>query len=165
MGPRRGSLPGLLALLLFSAGASGCATAQKALGDEGATCQSDDDCTQGLTCKASSCTPERSRVGQVCVTDKGCVELLSCLQGRCSQGRASAEQVGAACLHLRGLMEATTQLVTAGSGEVADASQMALEMEAFAMECRERLTESGTTREKAACISQVQALEHVQACP
>lgn len=155
----------LLVLLLVGAGASGCAATQAVLGDEGATCDKDADCTEGLTCKGSMCTPERSRVGQVCVTDKGCMERLSCLQGRCSEGHASAAEVMAACQHLRGLMEATTQLVTAGSGEAPDAAQMALEMAAFGMECRERLIESGTTREKAACIAQVKALELAQDCP
>ena len=155
----------LLALLLLAAGASGCAATQKVLGDEGATCEIDDDCTKGLTCKASQCTPERSRVGQVCVTDKGCIESLNCLQGRCSEGRASAAEIGAACQHLRGLMSAMTQRLSAGTGEAPNAAQMALEMEAFAMECRERLTQSGTTREKASCIANVKVLEAVQACP
>lgn len=162
MPPRRRLAPVLLALLLFGAGASGCATVQKVLGDEGATCLQDEECTQGLTCKASLCTPERSRIGQVCVTDNGCIERLSCLQGRCSQGRASAEEVGAACQHLRGLMHETTLLV---SGEVPDPALLTLEMDAFAMECRERLTESVTTGEKAACIAKVSTLDQVQSCP
>lgn len=145
--------------------ASGCASSAKSLGDEGALCATDDACADGLRCKASTCTPAKSRVGQVCVTDKGCEARLRCLGGRCSLGPASAAEVSSACTHLGGLVSAASQAAMVGQGEASSPESLALELRVFEAECKERLIQSGTTKEKAACISSVRSLEGVQACP
>ncbi len=144
---------------------AGCATTEKVLGGDGASCQAPADCEKGFTCKASRCTPHQSRVGEVCVTDKGCEAGLFCLQGSCSTGRASADGIARACQHLRGLMEAASRMSNTQTDQTPPDAQFNVEMAAFALECRERLTASGTTVEKAACIESVTVLDQVQGCP
>ena len=154
-----------LALLWLCAALAACATTEAARGDDGASCDVPADCVSGLTCKASRCTPLRSRVGQVCVTDKGCEDGLRCLSGRCSVGRATPEDNARACQHLRGLMMAATRLADAQSGQHTPEDQLALEMDAFALECRTRFGDNGATVEKVACVEAAKTLEQVTACP
>lgn len=154
-----------LALALIMGVASGCATSSKVVGDEGAPCTADDACAEGLRCKASACTPEKSRVGQVCVTDKGCADGLHCLGGRCSLGAAEGGEVAAACGHLGGLVSAASQAAMVGQGEASNPELLALELKVFVAECEARLMKTGTTKEKAACIRQAATIEAVQACP
>ena len=158
-----GTLLGALAISVLLA--SGCATTSRVLGGDGATCEADSECTEGLRCKASTCTPERSRVGQVCVTDKGCAAGLQCAQGRCSEGVASPGEVERACAHLANLVIAASTAINVGSGEASSAAQNALERQAFVVECHERLSANATSKEKAACIANVANLEAVQRCP
>ncbi len=162
---RLGRIAAVVTCLLWGAFAVGCAGPQKVLGPEGATCTKDGECSSGLTCKASLCTPLESRVGQVCVTAKGCAAGLACLGGRCSTGAASPDDNARACEHLRGLMEIATRGAQARAGEPADEAQLTVELDAFALECRTRFDAASATVEKVACIEAAKTLEQVKACP
>lgn len=144
---------------------AGCATTEKALGGDGASCQVPADCEKGFTCKASRCTPHESRVGEVCVTDKGCEASLSCLEGRCSAGRATAEDNARACQHIRRLMEAATRFQEAQTGERTPEAELQLQLAAFTAECLEKFGARTTGIEKIWCIEGGKTLEAVRSCP
>ena len=161
------ALPSLALTALLALGsllALGCSGPQKVLGGDGATCEVPADCEEGFTCKASKCTPHRSRVGEVCVTDKGCKESLMCLSGRCSAGKSTAEDKARACAHIRGLVEAATRFQEAQTKERTPEAELALQLDAFAEECRSRLEEQDVSVETIACFEQSKTVPEVSAC-
>ena len=145
--------------------AFGCSGAQKALGGDGAICEVAEDCEEGFTCKASKCTPHKSRVGEVCVTDKGCEAALTCLSGRCSEGKATAEDNARACAHIRGLMEAATRFHEAQSKEVTPEAELKAQLDAFAAECRAKFDGQVVAIETVTCISGAKTVQDAVACP
>ena len=154
----------IAALVLGGTLAAGCATTTKVLGADGATCAMDADCAQDLACKASKCTPARSRVGQVCVTDLGCEEELSCLKGRCSVGLASEAEVQAACAQMRSLIEAMAKASPEEMSQPGAQEEFAKGMEAFATECPAQMLSGGASFEFVSCAQKALSIEAFKDC-